>query len=175
MNSPTPIPPSFNTLLKSYQATLNSLDNNQEKLKKEQALAILMARDTLQKQLEQLTDISIEIFTELMAEDQRLKHNAYKLTEVLNLSEYRESLLISDQAWWWYLDSRESSHPWNRWDWLAKTLKLILLGVNFTLIGAISTRFLGSGSGLVEIGGVIFSTFISLLQTQNALTQARQK
>ena len=175
MDSPTPIPSSFKTLLESYQATLNSLDNQQEKLKKEQALAILMARDTLQKKLEQLTNISTKIFTELMAEDQRLKHNAYKLTEVLNLSEYRESLLISDQAWWWYLDSRESSHPWNRWDWLAKTLKLILLGVNFTLIGAIATRFLGGGSGLVEIGGIIFSTSISLLQTQNALTQARQK
>jgi tetratricopeptide (TPR) repeat protein len=58
---------------------------------------------------------------------------------------------------------------------LVKTLKLILLGVNFTLIGAIATRFLGGGSGLIEIGGVIFSTFISLLQTQNALTQARQQ
>ena len=58
---------------------------------------------------------------------------------------------------------------------MVKTLKLILLGVNFTLIGAIATRFLGGGSGLIEIGGVIFSTFISLLQTQNALTQARQQ
>jgi len=110
-----------------------------------------------------------------MAEDQRLKYNAYKLTEVLNLSEYRESLLISEQAWWWYLDTRESCHPWNRWDLLVKTLKLILLGFNSTLIGAIATRFLGAGSGLVEIGSVIFSTFISLLQTQNALTQARQQ
>jgi hypothetical protein len=174
MNSPTPIPSSFNTLLKSYQATLNSLNNKQEKLKKEQALAILMARDTLQKQLEELTEISIETFTDLMTEDQRLKQNAYRLAEVLNLSEYRESLLISDKAWWWYLDCRESSHPWNRWDWLVKTLKLILLGVNFTLIGAIATRFLGGGSGLIEIGVVIFSTFISLLQTQNTLTQARQ-
>lgn len=91
------------------------------------------------------------------------------------MAEYRESLLIADQAWWWYLDTRESCHPLNRWDWLVKTLKLILLGVNFTLIGAIATRFLGGGSGLIEIGGVIFSTFISLLQTQNALTQARQQ
>jgi hypothetical protein len=73
------------------------------------------------------------------------------------LAEYRESLLISDQVWWWYLDSRKSSHPLNRWDWLAKTLKLILLGINFTLIGAIAARFLGGGSGLIEIGVVIFS------------------
>jgi len=40
---------------------------------------------------------------------------------------------------------------------VGENAKTDLLGVNFTLIGAIATRFLGGGSGLVEIGGVIFS------------------
>jgi len=66
-------------------------------------------------------------------------------------------------------------HSYNRFDWLWRSGKLVLLGVNFTLIGTIATRFLCGGSGLLEIGGVIFSTFISLLQTENALTRTRQK
>jgi hypothetical protein len=39
----------------------------------------------------------------------------------------------------------------------------------------IATWFLSGGSGLLKIGCVIFSAFISLLQTENALTRTRQK
>ena len=115
------------------------------------------------------------MWSKLIEQDTRLKQQTYQITQVLDLAEYRETLLIFDKAWWWHLESRESQHPCNRFDWLFRVGKLLLLGVNFTLIGTIATRFLGGGSGWVEIGAVVFSTFISLLQTQNALTQARQK
>jgi len=170
--SPKPSP--LKVALEYYQNTLNYLEIPHKIIEKEWALEILAARDALQKQLDIESQILFSTWSILIAQDRRLKQQAYKITQVLDLAEYRESLLISDQAWW-YLDSRESSHSLNRWDLLVKTLKLILLGVNFTFIGAIATRFLGGGSGLIEIGGVIFSTFISLLQTQNALTQARQQ
>ncbi len=73
------------------------------------------------------------------------------------------------------METRESLHPCNRFDWLFRITKLLLLGVNFSLIGAIATRFLGGGSGLWEISGVVFSTLISLWQAQNAFTEVRQK
>ena len=171
--SPKPSP--LQVALEYYQNTLNYLEIPHKIIEKEWALEILAARDALQKQLDIESQILFSTWSILIAQDRRLKQQAYKITQVLDLAAYRESLLISDQAWWWHLDTRESSHLLNRWDWLVKTLKLILLGVNFTFIGAIATRFLGGGSGLIEIGGVIFSTFISLLQTQNALTQARQQ
>jgi Tfp pilus assembly protein PilF len=175
MKSLSPKPTPLQVALENYNTLLHDLTIADKNFTKEQGLELLAARDFLQKQLEAHSPVSAKIWTALTEQDARLKKQAYKITQVLDLAEYRESLLTSDQAWWWYLDSRESSHPLNRWDWLVKTLKLILLGVNFTLIGAIATRFLGGGSGLIEIGGVIFSTFISLLQTQNALTQARQQ
>jgi tetratricopeptide (TPR) repeat protein len=176
MNSPTPEPNSLEIALNRYQNALNCLDVSNIRLNQEQILEILSARDALHKQVEVEAEISGEIWSKLIKQDARLKQNTYKITSVIDLSGYQESLSISEKAWWWYLDRRESQHPFNHFDRLFKTLKLLLLGVNFTLIGTIATRFLGGGgSGWVEIGAVIFSTFISLLQTQNALTQAREK
>ncbi len=175
MNTPTPELTPLEVTLNHYQETLNYLDASNRLLNKKQILGILSARDTLQKQLEAEEDIPIEMWSKLVEQDNRLKQNTYKITQVLDLTEYRESLPISEQAWWWHLETRESQHPYNRFDWLFRTIKLILLGVNFTLIVTIATRILGGGSGWVEIGLVIFSTFISLLQTENALTKTRQK
>jgi tetratricopeptide (TPR) repeat protein len=175
MNAQTPPPTPLEIALNHYQTALSPLDSSDKLLNKEKILEILSARDALQKRLETESEIPIDIWSKLVEQDDRLKQNAYRITEVLDLAEYRESLSIAESAWWWHLDSRESQHPFNRFDWLFKTFKLLLLGVNFTLIATIATRFLGGGSGWVEIGAVIFSTFISLLQTQNALTRAREK
>ena len=160
----------------TYQNALNYLDTSHNKsLKKAEALEIIAARDALHKQMEAEAEISVDMWSKLIEQDNRLKQKSYKITQVLDLAEYRETLPMSAQAWWWHLESRESLHPCNRFDWLWRIVKLVLLGVNFTLIGTIATRFLSGGSGLLEIGGVIFSTFISLLQTENALTRTRQK
>ncbi|MDB9398120.1 tetratricopeptide repeat protein [Microcystis aeruginosa CS-573] len=176
MNSPAPVPTPFQVALERYQNALNYLDTSHNKsLKKAQALEIITARDALQKRMEAEAEISVDMSSKLIEQDNRLKQKSYKITQVLDLAEYRETLPMSAQAWWWHLESRESLHPCNRFDWLWRIGKLVLLGVNFTLIGTIATRFLSGGSGLPEIGGVIFSTFISLLQTENALTRTRQK
>ncbi|MEA5535850.1 tetratricopeptide repeat protein [Crocosphaera sp. XPORK-15E] len=171
MTPPTPAP--LQVALKRYKTALNPLETSNISLNKEQILEILAARDALQKQLEAEAKISINMWSKLIEQDTRLKQKTYKITQVIDLAEYRESLPISEEAWWWYLDSRESLHPCNRFDWLFRVGKLVFLGVNFTLIGTIATRFFSGGSGLVEIGGFIFSTFISLLQVENALTKAR--
>lgn len=175
MNAPTPQATPLEVALTAYETALNSLENSNILLDQERVLDILAVRDALQKQLEAEAEIPIKMQSKLVEQDRKLKQNSYKIAEVFNLEEYRDSLLIPKRAWWWYLDRRESQHPCNRFDWLFRTVKLLLLGVNFTLIGTIATRFLGGGSGWLEIGAVIFSTFISLLQTQNALTKAREK
>jgi hypothetical protein len=175
VNNPTPKTTPFQLLLTAYSNSLNPLETPNIRLNKEQVLEILAARDTLQKQLEAEVEIPIEMWSNLVEQDNRLKQNTHKIREVIDLEEYRESLPISEQAWWWHLETRESLHPFNRFDGLFKIGKLLLLGVNFTLIGTIAARFWGGGSGWLEIGLVVFSTFISLLQTENALTNARQK
>ena len=171
MNTNNPIEIALNR----YQIALNILNISQIKLNKKEVLEILATRDSLQKNLESSVEIPVDIWSKVVEQDNRLKQNAYKITEVIDLEEYRESLPISEQAWWWHLDSRESQHPFNRFDWIFKILKLLLLGVNFTLIVTISTRFLAGDSTWQEIALIVFSTLISLLQTENALTKGREK
>ncbi|MDJ0600294.1 MAG: tetratricopeptide repeat protein [Crocosphaera sp.] len=161
--------------LTRYKIALDNLDTSNRSVNQEQILDLLAARDELQKQLESEGKIPVEIWSKLIEQDNKLKQNSYKITGVVDLEEYRDALPISTKAWWWYLDSRESQHPCNRFDWVFKIVKLLLLGVNFTLIATIATRFLAGGSGWQEIAVVIFSTFISLLQTENALTKGREK
>lgn len=171
MNPPT----SLEVALNRYKDALNSLEVHNTRLNQKQILDIFEARDNLHRQLKFETKIPIDILLKVIEQDNRLKQSAYKITEVINLQEYRDIVSISEQDWWWYLDSRESQHPYNRFDWILKAIKLLLLGVNFTLIVTIATRFLAGGSGWQEIALIVFSTFISLLQTQNAFTQSRQK
>ncbi len=171
MDTPTPLEVALNR----YKIALESLDIPHITLNQEQILEILAARDALQTQLESAEEIPVNMWSKLVEQDNRLKQNAYKITEVFDLEEYRDALPVSEQAWWWYLDSRESQHPYDRFDWIFKMFKLLLLGVNFTLIVTIATRFLAGGSGWQEIALVIFSTFISLLQTENSLTKGREK
>ena len=161
------------TPLEFYRDALNILKTS-KRITKEKALEILRARDTLQQPLEAKPQTSFDTWTQVIKEDEVLKKQAYKIVPVIDLSSYRESLPIDTEAWWWNLDSRESLHPWNRFDWLWRVIKLILLGVNFTLIGTIASRFLSGISGIWELGGLVFTTFISLLQAQNALSQARK-
>lgn len=175
MNSPVPSPTPLEVALARYQTALDCLDDSNKSFQEEQALEILAARDALQKQLEAEVEIPVDLRSKLIAQDKRLKKNTYRITEILDLAEYRDTLAISDDAWWWNLETWESLHPGNRFDWLFRIVKLLLLGVNFSLIGAIATRFLGGGSGLWEISGVVFSTLISLWQAQNAFTEVRQK
>lgn len=174
MNNPISSFNNFPMILEGYRNALNILDASQT-MTQEEALDILGARDRLHQELEAKSQTSFAEWMEVIKEDERLKQKAYKLVQVLDLAVYRESLPIDSEAWWWNLDSRESLHPYNRFDWLFRTIKLILLGVNFTLIGTIATRFLSGASGVWEIGGLVFSTFISLLQTQNALSKVRRK
>ena len=101
MNSPAPMPTPFQVSLERYQNALNYLDTSHNKsLKKEQALEIIAARDALQKQMEAEAEISVDMWSKLIEQDNRLKQKSYKITQVLDLAEYRETLPISAQAWW---------------------------------------------------------------------------
>ena len=171
MNNPYPSPHQSFPALERYRKMLNQLTDSSTISEKE-VLDILRARDILQKELKDNSLISLDTGLEVIEADKRLKQQAYKIVSVVNLADYRESFLIDDKAWWWNLDSRELLHPLTRFDGLWRVIKLILLGVNFTLIGTIATHFLSGSSGIMEIGGIIFTTFISLLQAQNELTQS---
>ncbi|MFM6897838.1 MAG: hypothetical protein ACKPKF_11290, partial [Microcystis panniformis] len=70
MNFPSPAPTPFQVALERYQNALNYLDTSQKKsLKKEQALEILTARDALQKRMEAEAEISVDMWSKLIEQD----------------------------------------------------------------------------------------------------------
>ncbi len=68
--------------LNHYKDALNLLEIPNISLNKQQILDILAARDALQKKLEFEENIPIEIWSKLVEQDNRLKQNAYQITEV---------------------------------------------------------------------------------------------
>lgn len=126
MNSPLEV------TLNRYQTVLKNLDNPH--LEEEQILEILSVRDVLHKQLENEEEIPINLCSKLVEQDAKLKKNASRIAKITNFDNYRNTLSISEKGWWWYLDSQ---HPISRFDGLWRVIKLLLLGVNFALIGSI--------------------------------------
>ena len=90
--SSVPSPTPLKTALLRYKSALNCLMPPNSFPNKNQVLEILSARDALGKLLETEETIDISILSELIELDSHLKEQAYKITEVLNLSEYQSSL-----------------------------------------------------------------------------------
>lgn len=174
MKNISPAPAPLQARLKRYETALDFL-NLKTSLSKEQILEILAARDELGKELEAQKPIPVAILPQLIELDSHLKQHAYKITQVLELAEYRETLPISAQAWWWNLETRESSHPCNRFDGVLKIIRLIVWTGNLALLGTLMTRFLSGGSGLIEALAIAVPSVFSLLQANSQLTESGQK
>ncbi|MDJ0599143.1 MAG: tetratricopeptide repeat protein [Crocosphaera sp.] len=165
--------PSLQFALVRYQKALddwNSLEDSQAALstEDEQALEILLARDALQNELKKTEKVSVDILSQVMQLDLRLKQNAGKILKVLNLPEYRESLPSPPQDWWWHLDGKQIN-------WVIKGLKVMVWTGSLGLLANIASRFLSGGVGVFGAVAVVFPSFLTLLQARSELTEAGQE
>ncbi|NKB18169.1 MAG: tetratricopeptide repeat protein [Pseudanabaena sp. CRU_2_10] len=175
MNPPSPPLTPLQAALERYKLSLACLDRPKTQIKNVQALEILAARDALQKQMEAEAQVPVDLRSAIEELDTRLKQQAYRVTASVNLAEYRASFLAPHQVWWWNLDTVGEPHPWDRYDWLLKGLRLGAWTVNLALLGTLSMRFLSGGSGLLEAFAIAFPSIIALIQAKNELTEAGQK
>ncbi len=125
------------TLLDSYQNLLEKL-NTSETLSKKDILEILLTRDALNKALSNRVKPSSYTILKIEDLDGKLKHNADKLTQFINLAEYRNNFPKPPNTWWWYLDiyaqeKARKSHPWNHFDWFLRLVRSISLIGNIAL------------------------------------------
>ncbi|NEO36900.1 MAG: tetratricopeptide repeat protein [Moorea sp. SIOASIH] len=141
------------------------LDCAKNSLSKEKALEILSARDALQKVLKTQEPVAVDILSQVMELDLRLKQNAGRILKVLNLPECRESLPAPPQDWWWHLDSKEVN-------WLIRGLTVITWTGSLGLLANIASRFLTGGVGVLGAAAVVFPSFLTLLQARSELTEA---
>ena len=161
--SPRTVPLHF--ALVRYEKALEYLDRSQTSLSTKQALEILSARDELQNVLKTQEQVSVDILSQVMQLDLRLKQKAGKILKVLNLAEYRESLPASPQDWWWHLDAKQVN-------WLIRGLTIIAWTGSLGLLANIASRFLSGGVGVLGAAAVVFPSFLTLLQARSELTEA---
>ena len=174
----------INYLLDHYQnileQLLDKLNVSNTSLSKEEVLEILLTRDAIRKVLSSKIKPSVSVILNLETLDSQLKQNAGKLINFIDLAEYRENFPKSPDAWWWYLDiySEEKvkkSHPWNRFDWLFRGLRVLVWTGNLALLGTLAALFLSSGSGFWGAVTIAFPSILSLLQAQSELTETGKK
>lgn len=167
------IPPEF--ALVRYRAALKCLENSNKSLSLEQALEILFARDELQIALSSQNKIPSNILVEVVELDSYLKKRAYKVTEAIDLEDWRACSPNSSEDWWWHLDTFGQPHPWKQYDWLFKGLRLAVWGFSLALLGDVIPRFFSGGLAVIGSWEIIVPTLLTLLSAGSELTEAGQK
>ncbi len=170
-------------LLDHYQNSLEHLENSNishPSLNQELALEILLTRDALSQALSHKIKPSATAILKIKNLDKKLKQNAEKLMQLIDLEDYRENFPKSPDAWWWYLDiyveeKTKKTHPWNRFDWLARGFRVIVWTGNIAILGTLASLFLSSGSGFWGAVTIAFPSILSLLQAQSELTDTGKK
>ena len=164
--------------IEHYEAALKSLNNTNSDI--EQVLAVLNARDAVQKALKQEKSIPNSRLQKVIELDEYLRNNAEGITRAINgktankLQSWRESIQPSAEAWWWNLDDI-APHPWDRWDWLWISLSIAGWTANISLLVNIATRFLGAGVGLLGAAAVTLPSILALLQAGSQFTKTGQE
>lgn len=170
MTSSTPLAaiPPLDAALSQYQSALDCWENEVAP-SPEQALAILAARDSIQKVIEAEDRIPFCQLSQLVELDGRLQEKAAYIAQILDLNAYRNTLLISDQAWWWNLDAAVDVE---KLSWLWKGARMGVWTLNIGLLGTLANRFFSGGSGLVEMLTIALPSILVLLQANNELTSS---
>ena len=160
--------PEFNSALNHYESTLTTLENNGRKPTPEVVIEVLIARDEVQKKLQNISKPPARKLKLLVQLDLRLKKQAGKIAEVLHQEDYRTSFNTPDHSWWWHLDS---FHPLNKFDWLWSSLTVVAIIVSVSLAVEISSRFLIENAGFLSAFAVIFQSALTIITAGGVLTK----
>ncbi|NEQ84487.1 MAG: tetratricopeptide repeat protein [Moorea sp. SIO2I5] len=149
-------------------------------LLKEKVIKVFLTRDDINQVLSSQVNLSASVILKLEELDKQLKENADNLIQVIDLAQYRDNFSKPPDAWWWYLDvyaeqKEIQSHPWNRFDWLVRVVRVIVWTGNLALLGTLASLFLSSGSGFWGAVTIAFPSILSLLQAQSELTETGKK
>ncbi|NEP24376.1 MAG: tetratricopeptide repeat protein [Moorea sp. SIO3I6] len=140
---------------------------------KEIVLEVLTARDTVQAELTNQSQIPTGSLIKVNDLDNRLKQETNKITTVVDLTEWHSILNPKVDAWWWFF--KPPKHRWDYLDWLWKILTVVFLTSSLSLTVDISSRFLSGGPDTL---GAFFSatqSVLTLLAGRSALTKPGQE
>jgi len=100
------------TVLEGYKSVLELLEAA-DMPDQTQALGVLVARDAVQALWIDLPQHSAEVLTLLYQLDKRLKQQADRIIQAIDLADVRTSLNPASTAWWWFLENACAPTPLN--------------------------------------------------------------
>ena len=100
---------SLDELIACYATALTELESASPHPSLEQIVAVLVARDAIEKTRAAKRNLTGESITTLIRLDSRLKAQAQVISTNKSLSEWKEHMSIPPTHWWWNLKSLESS------------------------------------------------------------------
>lgn len=170
--------------LNRYEATLNSLDklgvSDQGNLE-EQVLKVLLARQSVQIELEDTKRIPATILMRLKSQDSRLKQHRTKVYQARELANWREMISPPHTAWWWHLEPPalfpwlEKPHPvLDKLDWLWKFITLLALAISITFILNTLQRVMSGGLDGTGFWAVSVQTILVLVSGSTLTQQGRE-
>jgi len=159
--------------LERYLTTLSALEEAQPKPSAEQILTVLKARDAINVALTDKTQDTVDSLIAIIQLDNRLKQQAARIAQTVNLADWRASLQPPGQAWWWFIEGPSSQ--WNRFDWLWSALTILCLTISLGLVVDISSRFLSGGPDTWAALAVVGQSMLTLLAAGGVLTLAGQE
>ncbi|MEO0456421.1 MAG: tetratricopeptide repeat protein [Cyanobacteria bacterium P01_A01_bin.114] len=160
---------SAQTPLAKYSAALGTLENTDQP-SPNTVLLVLLARDDVQKYIDQLP---AEQILKLIHLDERLRQSADKLLANTPLPLWRQSMSVDEMAWWWNLET--PPHPLDRFDWVWNTLTVTSLAASASLVLDISSKFLAVTPGLFGSFAVIGQSILTLATAGGVLTDAGRR
>ncbi|HAG80808.1 MAG TPA: hypothetical protein DCL61_06475 [Cyanobacteria bacterium UBA12227] len=159
------------TSLEEFIANQRTQKNLDTRIGTETILDVLIVRDRIQWLLAEESENPKVILLTLHELDQRLKRQGEAIAKLAPLAELRAILNPPLTAWWWFLDTVERLHPWDRYDWLWGALTVPVLTVNFSLVAAISARFLSGGVDTLGALTVVGQAVLALTAAGGTLTE----
>ncbi|AOY79173.1 MULTISPECIES: tetratricopeptide repeat protein [Moorena] len=140
---------------------------------KETVLEVLTARDTVQAELSNQSQIPTGSLIKVNDLDHRLKQDTNKITTV-DLTEWHAIFNPNVEAWWWFLEPPK--HRWDYLDWLWKILTIVFLILSFSLTVDISEHFLSGGApDTLEVFVTASEGVLTLLVGRTAFTKTGQE
>ncbi|MGH2413091.1 MAG: tetratricopeptide repeat protein [Microcystaceae cyanobacterium] len=155
---------------------MTKLDNDGQEASREDVLDFLIARDEVYAALTEGTRnstnfwklLGVEHLSKIKQLDEELKKKDELITKKLNnLTDWHNILNPPKEAWWWFPE-----HPWDKLDWLWRTLSILCITIAIGLLTETSSRFLSGGPDTRGAITVAIQSTLTLLGAGGILTQA---
>ncbi len=153
-----------------YKGALKSIQDVHSLPNPKDVFGILVARDKIHVQVTDKTKGISKALLELIELDDELKKQTGRITQAVNLANWRVSIAPPETSWWWYLDEHLLKQK-KREDTLRGILVGTLLALALPLALEIIQRFWKGAPDIISIWGTLLTL---LLATSPLVKQGRE-